>query len=84
VDAELFPGSTELMDAILREPGASGGDAVPITRVEASVRWRSQEVGCAIRMLVRAGLLVFAEDRDPCVNEAVRVTSIALAVHAGP
>ena len=83
MDAELFPGSIELMDAIFREPGASGGDAVPITRVEASVRWRSHEVGCGIRILVRAGLLVFAEDRDPFASDAVRITSIALAVHAG-
>jgi hypothetical protein len=82
VDAELFPGSSELLEAILREPGASGGGAVPITRVEASVRWRSREVGCAIRMLVRAGLLAFAEERCLPADQAVRVTSIALAVRA--
>lgn len=84
MDAELFPGSIELMNAILREPGASGGDAVPIQRVEARVRWRSHEVGCAIRILVRAGMLAFEEDHNTFPSGAVRVTSIALAVHADP
>ncbi|MQA90800.1 MAG: hypothetical protein GEU90_11265 [Gemmatimonas sp.] len=78
MELDLFPGSYELIDAVILECDGREECPVPVTRLEDRIQWSRNELECAINLLTRDGLLSWADGTHAADRGSVRITPIGL------
>lgn len=78
MELDLFPGSYELLDAIIRESNGRTDRPVLVSRLARRVDWSRTELDSALDLLTRAGVVISTHALDGADGRAVAITPTGL------